>query len=209
MTPDADGNSENLGKGADFYAQVLRMQDTFSALEQCRIPVLAAIQGGCIGGGVDMTTACDMRYITEDGYFTIQEINIGMTADVGTFPRIVNLIPEGVARELAYTGRKMGAQEAKQHGLVNEVYADQKAMVDAVMEIAAQIAARAPLAIYGCKRIINYSRDHSTADSLDYIGIWNASHLQPTEMMEAMAANAQKREGEFTELPKTKAKFKD
>ncbi|MBT8113752.1 MAG: crotonase/enoyl-CoA hydratase family protein [Arenicella sp.] len=203
-----DDDSDALGKGAAFHSMVSRMQDSFSALEQCRIPVIAAIQGGCIGGGVDLATACDMRYTTEDAYFTIHETNIGMTADVGTFPRIVNLIPEGVARELAYTGRKMMAEEARQHGLVNEVFADQQAMVEAVSEIAAQIVSKAPLAVHGCKRMINYSRDHNTADTLDYIGIWNASMLQPAEMMEAMTANAQKREGNFTELPEIKTSVK-
>lgn len=188
-------------KGEKFYRNVKRMQKSFSILEDCRIPVLVAIQGGCIGGGVDLTTACDMRYATEDAYFTIFETNIGMTADVGTFPRLAKLIPEGIVKELAYTGRKMPAKEAKEVGLVNAVYSDQEAMILGVMEVAAQIASKAPLAVYGCKRMINYARDHTTADSLDYISIWNASMLQPPEMMEAMAANAEKRPGEFASLP--------
>ncbi|NND82238.1 MAG: crotonase/enoyl-CoA hydratase family protein [Gammaproteobacteria bacterium] len=207
FSPEQSAQDDSLGHGAAFYSTVQRMQHSFSVLENCRIPVLAAIQGGCIGGGVDLSTACDMRYGSEDAYFTIQETNIGMTADVGTFPRILNLMPEGIARELAYTGRKIHAQEAMQHGLLNSVYETQEAMLAAVMEIAAQIAAHSPLAVYGCKRIINYSRDHSTADSLDYIGIWNASNLQPEIMMEAMAARAQKRPAEFSELPPMKQKI--
>lgn len=188
-------------KGEKFYRNVKRMQKSFSILEDCRIPVLVAVQGGCIGGGVDLTTACDMRYATEDAYFTIFETNIGMTADVGTFPRLAKLIPEGIVKELAYTGRKMSATEAKDVGLVNAVFTDQETMIAGVMEIAAQIANKAPLAVYGCKRMINYARDHTTADSLDYISIWNASMLQPPEMMEAMTANAEKRPGEFASLP--------
>jgi enoyl-CoA hydratase len=188
-------------RGASFYVNILRMQQTFSCLEECRIPVIAAIQGGAVGGGVDLVTACDMRYATEDAFFTIFEINIGMTADVGTFPRLVKLIPEGIVRELAYTGRRMPAHEAKAAGLVNQVFPDQDAMLEGVMKIAEEIASKAPLAVYGCKRMINYARDHSTGDGLDYIGIWNASMLQPEEMVEALSANADKRKGDFVDLP--------
>lgn len=197
----ATERAQRISRGADFYAKVASMQDTFSALENCRLPVLAAIQGGCIGGGVDLATACCMRYACDDTFFTIFETNIGMTADVGTFPRIVKLIPEGIARELAYTGRRMDAKEAVQVGLVNKVYTTSQEMIAAVMTIAAEIASKAPLAVYGCKRMITYARDHNTADSLDYVRIWNASFLQPEEMMEAMQANAEKRVGNFVDLP--------
>ncbi|MGH7814239.1 MAG: crotonase/enoyl-CoA hydratase family protein [Candidatus Binataceae bacterium] len=188
-------------RAAAFYGTVRRMQDSFTALENCRIPVIAAIQGGCIGGGVDLVTACDLRYATDDAYLVIQEINIGMTADVGTFPRLVKLIPEGIVRELAYTGRRMPAKEAHAAGLINRVYPDQKAMLEGVMEIAAEIARKAPLAVYGTKRMIAYARDHATGDALDYIGIWNASMLQPEEIMEAIGANMEKRAGDFADLP--------
>jgi enoyl-CoA hydratase len=191
-------------RAAGFYDDVRRMQRAFSCLEGCRIPVLVAIQGGCIGGGVDLVTACDMRYATEDAFLTIFEVNIGMTADVGTFPRLVKLIPEGVVRELAYTGRRMGAREAQAVGLVNGVYPDAETMLAEVMTIAREIASKAPLAVYGCKRMINYARDHSTADGLDYVGIWNASMLQPDEIAEAFAANTEKRPGDFADLPKVK-----
>jgi len=193
-----------ITRAANFYSNVKRMQNTFSCLDNCRIPVLAAIQGGCIGGGVDLSTACDMRYTTADAFFTIFEINIGMTADVGTFPRLVKLIPEGIVKELAYTGRRIYAEEAKTVGLVNAVFTDQETMLKGVMEIAREIASKAPLAVYGSKRVINYSRDHSTADGLDYIAIWNASMLQPKEMREAMTAAAEKRSGDFADLPTRK-----
>ncbi len=199
---EATRRADRIGRGAGFYQNVLRMQDSFSCLENCRMPVLAAVQGGCIGGGVDLISACDIRYACTDAFFTIFEINIGMTADVGTFPRLVKLIPEGIVRELAYTGRRMPADEAQSAGLVNKVFADQKTMLEEVMKVAREIAAKAPLAVYGCKRMINYSRDHTTTDGLDYISIWNASMLQPDEMMEAMTANAEKRSGEFVDLPK-------
>ncbi|MDG2420587.1 MAG: enoyl-CoA hydratase-related protein [Gammaproteobacteria bacterium] len=193
--------------GAKLYDTVKYLQQTFSCLEECRVPVLVAIQGGAIGGGVDLITACDMRYMTEDAFLTIFEINIGMTADVGTFPRITKLLPEGVAKELAYTGRKMLAHEAKTLGLVNEVYKDQDSMLSGVMKIAKQIASKAPLAIYGSKRIINYARDHNTVDTLDYIGIWNASMLQQDEIQEAITAPKQKRDPKFVDLPLTRKKM--
>lgn len=180
---------------------VTTLQDTFSALENCRIPVLAAIQGGCIGGAVDMTTACDCRYITEEGFFTVYETKIGMTADVGTLQRLPKLIPEGLARELAYTGRRMYADEAKACGLVNAVYKDQDAMLTAVMATAKEMAENSPLAVSGCKEMINYCRDHSTADSLRYMSIWQTGMFQPqTDMMECFTAKAEKRAPQFAEL---------
>ena len=190
--------------GAAFYQNVLELQDSFTALERARIPVIAAIDGACIGGAVDLITACDMRYATERSFITIYEIIVGMTADVGTFPRILNHMPEGVVRELSYTGRRMGAGECERYGLFNQCFADHAAMMAHVMEVARDIAARPPLAVYGCKRIITYARDHSTQDTLDNIAVWNMSMLIPSEMMEAMAAKGQKRAGTFADLPPRK-----
>ena len=165
------------------------------------MPVLAAVQGGAIGAGVDLITACDMRYMTADAFLTIYEINIGMTADVGTFPRITNLLPEGIVKELAYTGRRMGAEEAKARGLINDIFPTQDDMLESVMKIAEQIASKAPLAIYGSKRMINYARDHSTEDALDYVRIWNASMLQQDEIQESMRAAKEQRSGDYVDLP--------
>ena len=199
-----DERTKRILQGADFYQKVTLMQQSFSVLESCRVPVLAAVQGGCIGAGVDLVSACDLRYATADAFFSIEEINIGMTADVGTFPRLVKLMPEGLVKELAYTGARLPADDARAAGLVNRVFADQQSMLDDVMQIAAQIASKAPLAIHGCKRIINYSRDHGTADTLDNIAVWNASMFQPEEVMEAVAARAEKRDGNFVDLPPLK-----
>lgn len=198
------GQEEKLQRNAAFYHNVLHLQNSFSCLETARIPVIACIQGGAIGGGVDLAVACDMRYATEDAFLTIQETNIGMTADVGTFPRLVKLIPEGFVREMAYTGRRVDSNEANRVGLVNAVYPDQATMLEEVMKVAREIASKAPLAVYGCKKMINYARDHSTADGLDYIAIWNASMFKPEEIFEAMSANAENRQGEFASLPKIK-----
>jgi enoyl-CoA hydratase len=198
---DAAKAQARLQHGARFHDTAGYFQHSFNCLEDCRIPVIAAIQGACVGGGVDFVTACDMRFATSDAFLSIFEINIGMTADVGTFPRLVKLIPEGIVRELAYTGRRMSAAEAQSVGLVNRVFEDHNSLLEGVMALAAEIASKPPLAVYGCKRMINYSRDHSTADGLDYIGVWNAAMLLPAEMAEAMQANAEKRPGNFADLP--------
>jgi enoyl-CoA hydratase len=208
-----DGEGVSAGDGdqhtrAEAFRQfVLTLQGSFSCLDNVRMPVIAAIQGGCIGAGVDMTSACDIRYATEDAFFQIAEINIGMTADVGTFPRLCKLIPEGWVRELAYTGRRLPAQRAKEIGLVNDVFPTQDAMLAHVMELAAEIATKAPVAVAGSKRMINYARDHSIADGLDYIATWQAGMFAPPHMMEAFAAKAQKRDPAFPDLAPLKKKM--
>lgn len=186
---------------AHFMQNVKRMQDTFTSLADCRIPVIAAIQGGCIGGGVDLATACDLRYTTSDAFFTVQEINIAMAADVGTFPRLTYLLPEGIVKELAYTGRRLSADEAKSYGLVNGVYPSQSDMLDAVMSTAKEIAEKAPMAISGSKKMIHYARHHSTQDALDYVAVWNASMLSGHQMMEAAIAPMEKRSPNYPDLP--------
>jgi enoyl-CoA hydratase len=198
--PDGDSKAGPGRLRANMRANLLHLQETFSVLEKARMPVLAAIQGGCIGGAVDMVTACDMRYATEDAFFCIQEINIGMTADVGTLQRLPKLIPEGICRELAYTGRRMPAAEAKAVGLVNEVFADHEALLDGVLGIARTIASKSPLAIYGSKEMITYTRDHSTVDSLNHIATWQSGMFHPSEMLESFTARAEKRDGEFEDL---------
>ncbi|HEY0105373.1 MAG TPA: enoyl-CoA hydratase-related protein [Rhizomicrobium sp.] len=186
---------------AGLRLSVLDIQDSFNCLEKARVPVLIAIQGGCVGGAVDMASACDCRYATEDAFFVIQEINIGMTADVGTFPRLCKLMPEGMVRELAYAGRRLPAQKAAQLGLVNAVFATQAQMLEHVMGLARDIAEKSPLAVYGSKVMINYARDHTTADGLDYIATWQAGMYHPeADMMEAFTAKAEKRPGRFDDL---------
>jgi enoyl-CoA hydratase len=176
---------------------ILDMQDTLTSLERCRKPVLAAIHGGCVGGGIDLITCADMRYCSQDAYFTIKEIDIGMTADVGTLQRLPRLVGEGITRELAYTGRKFEAEEARQIGLVNRVFDSREALYGGVREIAATIAAKSPLSIRGTKEMITYARDHSVADSLNYIATWNAAMLMSKDLTEAMMANMSKRPAVF------------
>lgn len=172
---------------------ILDLQDTLTSLERCRKPVLAAIAGGCIGGGIDLITCADMRYASSDAFFTIKEIDIGMVADVGTLQRLPKLIGQGITRELAYTGRNFDAAEAHSMGLVNRVFESREALYAGVQQIAASIAAKSPLSIRGTKEMLNYARDHSVADSLNYIATWNAAMLQSKDLMEAMSANMAKR----------------
>ena len=198
VNPHAD--AEVGRQRANLRRTVLRLQETFSCLDRARMPVLAAVQGACIGGGVDLISACDARYCTEDAFFCIQEINIGMTADVGTFPRLAHLIPQGLVRELDYTGRRLHAEEALSAGLVYRVFPSHDDLVAGVMDVARDIAARSPLAVWGSKEMLNYARDHSIADGLDYIATWQTGMFQPTDMMEAFAAKSEKREPRYQDL---------
>ena len=171
---------------------ILDLQDTLTSLERCRKPVIAAIHGACIGGGLDLICCADMRYCSADAFFSIKEIDMGMTADVGTLQRLPKLIGDGMVRELAYTGRKFAADEAKAIGLVNRVFENPQALLAGVMQIAAEIAAKSPLAMRGTKEMIVYARDHSVADSLNYIATWNAAMLMSADLQEAMMAGMQK-----------------
>ncbi len=197
----AGGVSEEGRKRAHLWMMVQHLQDSFTALESARIPVLVAVQGGAIGGAVDMICAADLRYCSQDAFFCIQEINIGMTADVGTLQRLPKLIPEGIARELAYTGDRLPALRALEVGLVNQVFDDHESLVAGVLEIAARIATRSPLAIWGTKEMINFTRDHSVADSLKYMAGWQSGMFQPADMLEEFAAKGEKRPPEFEGLP--------
>ena len=184
------------------------MQATFTRLETLRIPVIAAIQGGCIGGAVDMVTACCIRYATAEAFFCIQEINIGMVADVGTLQRLPKLVPLGVVKELAYTGRRLPAQRALAYGLVNEVFETQEAMVAAALKCAAEIAAKPPVAIWGTKQVIHYARDHSVDDALKQIGWVQGAIWSNANVRESVSAQKEKRAGEFPDLAPL-ASFRD
>lgn len=197
-----DRTPEGRAAIIDMLAQ---LQSTFNKLESLRMPVICAIQGGCVGGGLDLVATACIRYASREAFFCVQEINIGMTADLGSLQRLPKLMPLGIVKELAYTGRRMGAQEAAHYGLVNAVYETPEATVTAALACAREIAAKPPVAIWGSKQVINYARDHSVQDSLQQMGwvqsgIWSNRHV--TEAVSAMQA---KRAGDFPPLEPLRA----
>ncbi len=193
-------NEHRSRRNERFRSTALHLQESFTALERARMPVLCAIQGACVGGGIDMVSATDMRYATGDAFFSIAEINIAMTADVGTLQRMPKLVAEGIVRELAYTGRKWTAEEAHAAGFVNAVFDDHESLLDGVHTIAAEIASKSPMAVWGTKQTMHYTRDHSVADGLEFIANWNAAMFDTDDMAEAFAATVEKRDADFPDL---------
>ncbi|MAM75360.1 crotonase/enoyl-CoA hydratase family protein [uncultured Tistrella sp.] len=184
-------------RGEKLRRQILDIQDTVTSVERCRKPVIAAVNGPCVGGGIDLITACDMRYAAEDAWFSVKEVDMGLAADVGTLQRLPKIVGEGMARELAYTARKVTAAEAEAMQLINRRFPTVDALNEGVQAIAAGIAAKSPLAIRGTKEMITYVRDHSVADGLNYIATWNAAMLLSDDLTEAMAAFFEKRPASF------------
>ncbi|MFT5888527.1 MAG: enoyl-CoA hydratase [Zhongshania sp.] len=178
-------------------AFILRLQGNLTAIERCRKPVLAAIQGSCVGGGVDIISACDMRYCCEGTTFSIKEIDIGMVADVGTLQRLPHIIPQGIVRELAYTGRNVYAEEAEKIGLVNSSFDSYAEMIEAVGVIAQDIARKSPLAVRGTKEMLLYTRDHSVNDALNYQATWNSGMLSIEDVMLAITATGEGKSADF------------
>ena len=183
-----------------FLREVKAMQESFSVIDRCRVPVIAVVQGGCIGGGVDLVTACDIRIATENAYFTIQEVNIAIVADVGTLQRIPHLLPQGLVRELAYTGRKFPAAEARGHGFVNSIEETHDDAMAAALVMAETIAAKSPLVIAGLKQVLNIGRDQTIDQGLDYVALWNAGMLQGGDVGNAIRAQMAKEVPVFDDL---------
>ena len=195
-----DSKPDHARVGEVLYRTAKELQGYISKLEQIRVPVIAAVHGGVIGGALDLITACDMRFASNDAFFCIQEINIGMAADVGTLQRLPKIIPDSKMREMAYSGRRMLADEAKDSGLVGEVYGTHDEMMNAVNKLATEIASKSPVAIYGLKAVMNYSRDHNVNDSLDFNALWSGAMLSQKDMTEAMTAQMEKRDASFDKM---------
>lgn len=172
---------------------IVELQEAISAAESCTKPIIAAIHGACMGGGIDLITACDMRYATRDARFSVKEIDLAIVADLGTLQRLPRLVGEGLARELAFTGREFDGVEAHGMKLVNQVFEDREHLMTTVLKIAAEIASKSPLTIRGIKDTLNYSRDHSVAEGLSYVAAKNAAILMSADLAEAMSAAKHKR----------------
>ncbi|KAK9117627.1 hypothetical protein Sjap_016574 [Stephania japonica] len=180
--------------------EIKRLQGAISALELCRKPIIAAIHGGCIGGGIDLVSACDVRYCTKDAFFSVKEVDLAITADLGTLQRLPRIVGYGNAVELALTGRRFSGSEAKEMGLVSSVFESKEAMDEAVEAIAEGIAAKSPLAVVGAKEVLLRSRDMNVEQGLDYVATWNSAMLLSDDLTETVAAQVQKRKPVFAKL---------
>lgn len=186
--------------GERLRREIKHLQAAITALEECRKPVIASIHGACIGGAVDILTACDIRYCTEDAFFSVKEVDLAITADLGTLQRLPAIVGYGNAMELALTGRRFSASEAEQMGLVSRVFASKHALDEFVASVAKEIGAKSPLAVTGTKAVLLRSRDLSLDQGLDYIATWNSAMLVSDDLKEATSAYLQKRKPVFAKL---------
>ena len=193
--------SDDPGRAAEKRLRHIKwLQDCFTAVEEARPPVIAAVHGGCIGAGVDLAAACDHRIASQDAFFQVAEVDVAITADLGTLQRLTHLIPEGVVRELAYTGRRMDAAEAARLALVNRVEPDRDALIAAALDLAGAIAAKSPLAVAGAKMSLNYSRGRTVEEGLRHVAMWNAGALVSADLTAAVGARLGKGSAEFGDL---------
>jgi enoyl-CoA hydratase len=197
---DGTGNGSGRSPAArnySAYRTIKELQDCFTAIAECRKPVIAAVHNKCIGGGIDLITACDIRLCSADASFSIYETKIAIVADVGTLQRITTIVGKGLAREMAMTGRFINAERALGCRLVNEVYADKEALLAGARTMADEIAANAPMAVQGVKAVLNFSAEHSVAEGLEYVAQWNSSFIQSNDVTEAVNAFLEKRQPNF------------
>lgn len=176
---------------------ILKFQSAFTAIEKCSKPIIAAVHSSCIGAGLDLITACDLRYASEDARFILKEIDMGMVADVGTLQRLPHIVGDAFAKEMAYTGRVVSAAEAQAKGLVSHVFPSFETLIEGTQKIASTIAQKSPLAVRGTKEILRYTRDHTVDESLNYIATWNSAMLLTEDLQIAMMAQMEKKQPEF------------
>jgi len=188
-------------RGLKFISHVKPMQEAMSAIEACLKPTIAVVHGACVGGAVDLITAADIRLCSEDTVFCIKEAKIGIAADIGTLARLPRVVGnDSVVRELALTARNFSAAEAKDIGLVSRVLPTLESAIADAVAVAGQIAQNSPVAVVGTKQNLNYSRNHTIQESLDYVQIWNAAMIQTDDVAAAMSASMQKTKPEFSKL---------
>ncbi len=193
----ATAPTSDVGKRIATFEAIKRMQRTFSSIAECGKPVIAAVHGYCLGAGIDLITACDIRLATSDAVLSVRETKIAMVADVGTMQRLPKIVDPGRVAEFVYTGADFTGDEAHEMGLLNHVYADRETLHDAAMTMARQIAANSPLAVQGAKAVLRAGEGRSIDESLDYMAVWNAAFLHSNDLMEAVAAFVEKREPRF------------
>lgn len=204
----ASGGSAFSASDQDVSRKGLKMmnfidtpQQAMTSVERCKKPVICAMHSGVVGGGIDLATACDIRYCAKDTYFSIAEVKVGLTADIGTLQRLPKKVGnDSIARELAFTGRRMGAEEALKLGLVGKILEDQTSCVEAAMATAKEIAQNSPVAVVGTKVSMNYSMNHTVEEGLEHIKVWNALHLQSEDLMTAVGAQMSKEKPTFSKL---------
>jgi enoyl-CoA hydratase len=188
----------DVGRRMALYRTIQEMQRTFTAIAECAKPVIAAVHGHCIGAGVDLITACDIRYASADAVFSVRETRLAMVADVGTLQRLPSIVEPGRLAEIVYTGRDFGAEEAHEIGLVGRVFPDPDAARRAAVDLAHEIAANSPLAVQGTKAVLRAGAGRDVDEQLDYVALWNAAFLRSDDLAEAMIAFIEKRPPEFT-----------
>ncbi len=191
------GGSMGQAEMASVFHHILGLQEALNVIEECRKPVISAIHRACIGGGLDLAAACDVRLCTEDARFSLREARVAMIADLGSLNRLPHIIGQGHTRELAFTGKDIDAQRALRINLVNDVYPDREQCLQAARELARQMAAAAPLAVQGAKEVMNYSRDKSIRDGLHYAAARSCLILKSSDIMEAFTAFMKKRDPQF------------
>lgn len=185
---DCDGRSrEKLRR------MILDLQDTVTAIERCPKPVIAAVHAACVGGGIDIISACDLRYCSSNAWFSVKEVDVGLVADVGTLQRLPRLVGEGMARELAFSARRVDGPEAQAIRLVNRCFDSDDALRAGVQDMARMLAAKSPLALRGTKEMLNHARDHRIGDGLEHVATWNAAMMFSADLQEALAARREKR----------------
>lgn len=193
-------NTDTPGERQAFHQAARELQETLTSIERVRFPVIAAVQGACVGAGLDLVAACDLRLATTDAYFRVEEINIGMMADVGSLQRLPRILPEGVVRELAYLGTSLTAERAERLGFVAATHPDPDALLSAALDMAHAIAAKAPLAISGSKAAITYARDHSVAEGLEWAAVMQGSIWNTADILAAIQSRATRQPAAFAAL---------